>query len=89
MKRSEMISRLQEIIMNVTELESTVSEAEEILSAIEKLGMKPPCLDSDKCQVLMQVYMDPSFNRWDEEFDSKPELVERLERRKQRKRKVK
>jgi len=40
-----------------------------ILSELEEAGMKPPCVDGDKCQFLLRKYMDPSFYYWDEEFE--------------------
>lgn len=81
MKRTEAIRHLKEALM-VDE-----SVAASVLDLVEAMGMKPPCLDNDKCQVLMQVYYDADLNMWDEWFDSKPELVEKLERRIARKRK--
>jgi hypothetical protein len=43
--------------------------ADHLANKIEELGIKPPCLDGDKCQFLMHKYMDPSFYYWDEDFE--------------------
>jgi hypothetical protein len=59
----------------------TTDEADLLLRFIEKAGMKPPCVDGDKCQALMHVYIDPSFNMWDEDFEKDPKLVAAYERR--------
>lgn len=45
--------------------------AELIVKHIEELGLKPPCLDGDKCQFLMHKFMDPHFNYWDEQFENR------------------
>lgn len=54
---------------------------EQILTIVEKIGMKPPCVDSNRCQVLMQVYIDPSFNMWDEDFDKEERLLSAYNKR--------
>lgn len=42
-----------------------------IIMRMEELGIKPPCVDGDKCQFLLSRYIDPSFYYWDEEFEEK------------------
>ena len=79
MKRSEMILHLQ--LMLVEAPQDLEAAAEDILSRLEKWGMKPPCVNSDKCQALLTVYVDPSFNMWDEEFETDSALVAAYQRR--------
>lgn len=57
--------------------------AEHLVNRMEDAGVKPPCVDGDKCQFLLSKYIDPSFNHWDEDFDFKlgKEYKEWLERR--------
>jgi hypothetical protein len=58
--------------------------AKHILLKMEKLGIKPPCVDGDKCQFLLHRYIDPSFYYWDEDFEEKfgDEFREFMEKRK-------
>ncbi len=87
MKRSEMIELMVGYALDATEgwFAITTDEANLLLSFIEKAGMKPPCVDGDKCQAIMNVYIDSTFNRWDEDFDKDEKLVAAYERRMNRK----
>ncbi len=40
---------------------------EDLLNSMESSGMEPPCLPSDQCQKLMHKYVEPNFNKWEEE----------------------
>lgn len=51
--------------------------ANSILDEIEKAGMKPPCVDSEKCQWLLRTYVDPNFYYWDEDFEAKKDKYEK------------
>ncbi len=79
MKRSEMLLKLQEMMI---EAPSDIEQAtESILTRLEKAGMAPPCVDDDRCQAIMRVYYDSTFNRWDEDFDKDEKLVAAYKRR--------
>jgi hypothetical protein len=71
MKRNEMIYKLIGHVADVTNqmVKFNEDEADLLLTFIEQSGMKPPTLSSDKCQKLMQIYIDPSFNMWDETYE--------------------
>jgi hypothetical protein len=69
MKRRDMILKLEEILVEAPE--KLEEAAEYILFKLEKHGMMPPCVDGDKCQKLLRVYIDPNFNMWDEQFEEK------------------
>lgn len=80
MKRSEMINTISDFFDSNDELceltdgmERVDIEriAEGILDTVERAGMKPPSVDSDKVQYLLRKYMDPSFSYWDEDFAEK------------------
>ncbi len=55
-----------------------------LLDDMEEAGIKPPCVDGDKCQFLLHKYIDPSFYYWDEDFEEKfgDEFREFMEKRK-------
>ncbi len=86
MKREQMVLIIAECLVE-PHSDSAETEADYILKRLEKLGMGPPCLDHDKCQVLHQIYIDPHFNIWDEDFEANPKLVEALKKRLGRKKK--
>ncbi len=79
MKRTDMLLRLQEILVEAPD--DIEQAAQSILTRLEKAGMAPPCLDSDRVQCLLQIYFDPNFNMWNEEFEADPKLVSAYERR--------
>jgi hypothetical protein len=81
-RRTEMLLKLQEILVELPEDLERASE--ELLTRIEKLGMAPPCLPSEYCQALMQVYMDPSFNRWEEDVEKDEKIMSAVRRRSRR-----
>lgn len=83
MRREEMLLKIQEILVELPE--NVENAAESLLKRIERAGMKPPTIDSDRCQVLIQKYVDPSFSMWDEDFDKEPDLAERYKKRMNRK----
>lgn len=88
MKRIEMRMLIADVIhLYRRNTEATTSEglAEMVLDKIEAAGMKPPCVDGDKCQAIMNVYIDSTFNRWDEDFDKDEKLVAAYNRRMNRK----
>jgi hypothetical protein len=57
-------------------------EAEELLTLLEKAGMRPPRLDEDKVQALMSVYYARyTTYQWDEDFEKDADAVNALNRR--------
>jgi hypothetical protein len=65
-----------------TGFEFTMISADKLMTFLEEiLGMKPPSLPSDHCQVLTQIYMGPDYNQWEEDFDRDAQAVERLKKR--------
>lgn len=84
MKRSDMILKLMEILVEAPE--DVEAAADQILARLEKLGMRPPAVDSDKCQALMTVYYAGyTFNQWDEDFEADVAVMEAYKRRMERK----
>jgi len=74
MKRSDFIEKIRASMGGL--------DAEEVLSKIESLGMKPPCLPENHCQAIMDVYYAGyTFNKWEEDFEKDDKLVKALERR--------
>lgn len=71
MKRSEMVYKIIGHVRDVTNqmVRLNEDEADLLLTFIEQSGMKPPTLSSDKCQELMKIYIDPSFNMWDHDYE--------------------
>lgn len=75
MKRSEMVKFIEDRLKYI-QYSRTVQKppsfqeiAIELLFYIEQKGMKPPCVDGDKCQALLRKYVDPNFNYWDEDYE--------------------
>jgi len=91
MKRKEMIEHIKEDLLEKLNHYkfNQGSEvwadfvAKEMLDMIEGFGMKPPCVDGDKCQYLLSRYIDPSFLYWEEDFDKQhgEDFKELMERR--------
>jgi hypothetical protein len=80
MKRSEMLAKIRAEL--VGKQIDTENFEEQILSTVEKLGMKPPSVSEEDCQAIMSVYMGGySFNQWDEELEKNTELQEAKKRR--------
>ncbi len=74
MKREDMVLRIMEMLIELPE--DVEAAANEILNRIEKAGMRPPSVGSDQRQVLMQIYVYPDFNMWDEQFFGDDKLVD-------------
>lgn len=66
MKRSKMLDILYSYERNC-KLRNIPICMNRFLKILEKNGMKPPTLPSDQCQELLKKYVDPDFNRWEEE----------------------
>jgi hypothetical protein len=83
MKRTEMLELIESII-GLPRLEpSSSSIAADILTSLEKVGMRPPRLSEEKAYALMSVYYgNYTTNQWDEDFEKDLLAVEALERRK-------
>lgn len=58
-----------------------LKKAEEFLTKLETLGMKPPCLPDKYCQALLDVYIDPDFNQWEERVEEDVRVMERVKKR--------
>jgi len=70
MKKSKMIKIIKDrLAKTFGDNNFNIMLAELILKEQEEAGLRPPCVDSDKCQFLMRKFIDPSFNYWDEDFD--------------------
>lgn len=81
MKRSNMVLQLQKVLTHYKHGGSVEKLATEILNTVERLGMKPPHLGGEKYQALAHVYIDPSGNMWDEEFEQDEKAVAAYKRR--------
>ena len=70
MKRSEMIKHVQDAVYVSTHEDLLMSkeEAALLLSILEKKGMKPPELKSIHRQALLDAYLYPDFNQWEEDI---------------------
>lgn len=81
MKRSDMLLKLQEMLVESSP--SIEEAANDILTRLEKVGMKPPALESMKCQAILDTYYEfYTFNMWDEDFEKDEKLVKAYEHRK-------
>lgn len=87
MKRTKMLDRLENIINQYRindELTAADSEAlaHRILDYVEELGMKPPPVDFDTQQAIMQVYYGGySYYQWDEDVAKDEKVMDALSRR--------
>lgn len=55
------------------------NEAEIMLNFVtNELKLKAPTLPEDHCQALMDVYIEPSFNMWEDDFNKDPKAVAAL-----------
>lgn len=83
MKRSDMVDFIESALAFEGDfnLESNKVKAAWLLTVLEKKGMRPPSVDSDKFQALARVYVDFSPNMWDEDFDKDEKAVAVYNRR--------
>ncbi len=82
MKRSDAVSNIKSIINNMSDFDITTYAAETILTKLEEMGMKPPSVDEETCQAILQVYYGGvSFNQWDEEIEKDAEVMEAKRKR--------
>lgn len=59
-----------------------INDAEIWLRQCESLGMKPPCLDEDKCEALEQTYVfGGNPYQWDEDFEKDENVMVTYKRR--------
>ena len=66
MRRKEMIQKI-ESKMYTYMYEDFCPDSDVILDIVESLGMLPPCLPPEKCQELLNKYIDPNLNKWEDE----------------------
>jgi len=79
MKRDEMILKIMEMLVHTSE--DLEEAANDILTGLEKAGMKPPSVSEEDCQALMTVYYAGyTFNQWDEDLE-KDEKVQVVKKR--------
>lgn len=84
MKRLEAKIEIAKLLTGKTSVISVdLNKAEEFLTKLETLGMKPPCLPDKYCQALIDVYIDPDFNQWEEKVEEDVRVMERVKKRKE------
>lgn len=85
MKRELMLLKIQEILVEQSEDMTLEEAAEDILSRLEKAGMKPPRLPEAYCQAIMDIYIGGcSFNQWEEDIEKDEKVIESKTRRENR-----
>lgn len=81
MKRSAATQKIQQAIISLTNTNISFQDATAFLDELEEMGMKPPCVDEENCQVLAQVYVYPFYNQWDEEIEKDTKVMEAKRKR--------
>lgn len=81
MKRPEMLEIIRQELLKTVGGDAAKHLAEDILSLIEKAGMRPPCLPDKYCQALFDVYIYPNLNQWEEEVVKDQKVMERVKLR--------
>jgi hypothetical protein len=79
MKRSEFYKKVLKNKFNT--VFTTKEQVENALEVFESLGMRPPCLPDKYCQALLDVYIDPNLNQWEEEVVKDQKVMERVKLR--------
>lgn len=88
MKRSDAVSNIKAIVNNMSDFDITTYAAENLLTKLEEMGMKPPTLPEDYCQAIMHVYYGGySFNQWEEDIEKDERIMEAYNRRLKRSKK--
>lgn len=75
MQRADMVQWLK------SRLGTSKEEASDLLQAIEEMGMEPPRVSGYKAQALMNVYVYPNFNQWEETLNTDVEYLAALKRK--------
>ena len=90
MNKKEVIKEISDLLIDMLPIDNDLivvnTIATSLLQKIEDLGMKPPCQSSEVCQALMSCYIDPSFNRRDEDIAKDNIVQKELYKRRERKR---
>ena len=80
MKRSDMVKLSSDYLAlgdgSCFSDEDYLDMGDDLLSKLEKAGMKPPGLGGDESQALMRVYVCPNFNMWEEDFHEDEKVAE-------------
>lgn len=85
MKREEMLLKIQEILVEQSEDMTLEDAAEDILTRLEKAGMRPPMLPENYCQAIMDIYIGGySKNQWEENVQKDEKVMNALKRREER-----
>ena len=83
MKKSDFLEKLKESLQRSNLFPNVFdsTSAKDIFNIVSELGMLPPHT-KDYYQDLMNIYIDPNTNKWDEDIED-DERVQELRARKQ------
>ncbi len=79
MKKSEAIELLVPRVLSTQDRDDyaqALYNTERLIGAFLAIGFKPPCISHPlKVRALINTYIDPDFNIWDEDFEADPKLM--------------
>ena len=85
MKKQEALNKIKNHFFSSTNAKADL-ESELMLNFFtQELKLSPPPLSGDFAQALMDVYIDPNFNMWEDDFMKDPKLVQALNKIQSRK----
>jgi|SRR5690606_26436118 len=85
MKKSEMLYQLENFLNVPLYPQDRKETAKRLLTFLEELGMKPPCLPEDDCRAITHIYIGGNYYQWEEDLLNDTKVQEYKKRREEAK----